>query len=87
MRFRVTEALELQMIRFHEMGIPKSRLGALTPKDLICPRPSSLKEILEEHRKLFVNCRYPYERIGERPYPGVLNRVLLAFIETYWKTF
>ena len=70
----------------HEMGIPKSRLRALTAKDLICPRLSSLREILEEHRKLFVNYRYPYERIRERPYPGVLNRVLVVLIETYWKT-
>ena len=71
----------------HEMGIPKSRLGALTVKDLICPRLSSLREILEEHRELFVNYRYPYERTRERPYPGVLNRVLVVLIETYWRTF
>lgn len=65
--------------------MPKRALEAKTLKELTDFRLSSLHEILEEHRKVFVNWRYLDEVPCERPHLGVLDKVLTVLIGTYRK--
>ena len=69
----------------HELAAPKRLLEPGFMKELICPRPSRLSEILDEHRNVFVNWRYLHEGPPETPHPGVLDKVLTVLIDTYWK--
>ena len=46
-------------------------------------RPSSLREVLEEHRRVFVSWRYLHEIPDERPGSGILDRVLAVLIGAY----
>ena len=68
-----------------EMAMPKRVLEAKTLQELTDFRLSSLRELLEEHREVFVNWRYLHERPRERPHPGVLDKVLTVLIDTYRK--
>ena len=68
-----------------EIAMPRRVLEAKTLRELTEFRLSSLRELLEEHRKVFVNWRYLHERPRERPHPGVLDKVLTVLIDTYRK--
>ncbi|MDE0400524.1 MAG: hypothetical protein OXL96_22255 [Candidatus Poribacteria bacterium] len=68
-----------------ELAMPKRVLEAKTFQELIDFRLSSLRELLEEHRKVFVNWRYLHERPRERPHSNVLDKVLTVLIDTYRK--
>ena len=46
-------------------------------------RPSSLREVLDEHRRVFVSWRYLHEIPDERPGSGILDRVLTVLIGAY----
>lgn len=68
-----------------EMATPRRVLEAKTLQELTGFRLSSLRELLEEHRRVFVNWRYLHERPCERPHPGVLDKVLTVLIDAYRK--
>lgn len=69
-----------------ELVAPRHLMEPRTKKDLLFPRLSNLREVLEEHRKLFVNWRYLHEMSRESCDPGVLNKVLQVLVDTYRNT-
>lgn len=70
-----------------ELAMPRWHLEATTLQELTSFRLSSFREILEEHREVFINWRYLHERPRERPNPGVLDKALTVLIATYWKHY
>ncbi len=66
-----------------ELAEPKRLLESRTLKELTSLRLSSLSEVLDKHRRVFVNWRYLHENPREHPHPGVLDKVLTVLIDAY----
>ncbi len=64
-------------------GTPEDPIHELVQRPIEARCLSSLSEVLEVHRRVFVNWRYLYEIPNERSQSGLLDRVLTVLISAY----
>ena len=64
-------------------GTPDDPIHELPAPTRLIRRLSSLREVLEEHRRVFVSWRYLHEIPNARAGSGILDRVLTVLIEAY----